>query len=80
MTNVTNNMPATVCIGGVTIAPGDTAAVPNWDQVSKTGAVPAWLARDLVSTRKRRKVKTAKAEIADSDAAPHVASDTPEDG
>lgn len=46
--NVKNNHSRTLNIGGVDIAPGATAPVPDFERVSESHAVKAWAEKGII--------------------------------
>lgn len=46
--NVKNNHNRTLSVGGVVIAPGATAAVPDFERVAKSHAVKVWAEKGLI--------------------------------
>lgn len=61
---VTNNTTSTIYIGNVKLPPMGSADVPNFEQVKKSGAIPAWLESDIISEGAAKKPKSKKAKAA----------------
>lgn len=61
--NVTNNHNSPLGVGNVSIEPGATALVPNWDRVKNGNAVKIWLDQDIISAKEISDKKAAAAQL-----------------